>query len=304
MKIPRREFLRQSVLLGAAFSVLDVRRGEAVQPGEVPYDMAAVRNGSRVEMLDAALAALGGLASVVHPGNRVLVKPNIGWDVPPERAANTHPELVGHLVGLCRKAGAAEVLVCDHTCDEWNRSYTNSGIRAAVEAAGGRMVPGNDEAMYRDFSTAQGTKLKAGKAHELFLDCQVVINVPVLKHHSGARITAGMKNLMGIVWDRRFYHQNDLQRCIAETLYVRKPDLTIVDAWHPMVRNGPRGKTVEDVVEMKMLLASRDPVAVDAAAAKLLGHDPASIGHVKIASELGFGRMDLENLRIARLSLG
>lgn len=117
-------------------------------------------------------------------------------------------------------------------------------------------------------------------------------------------MTAGMKNLMGMVWDRGFYHKNDLQRCIAEFLYVRKPTLTVVDAYHPMVRNGPRGKSADDLVEMKTLLLSPDPVAADAAAAKLLGHEPSSIGHVKIAAELGFGRMDLENLDIARIRLG
>ncbi len=71
-----------------------------------------------------------------------------------------------------------------------------------------------------------------------------------------------------------------------------------------MMRNGPRGKFVEDLTEMKTLLLSPDIVAVDAAAAKLLGNDPASIGHVQIAAELGFGRMDLEHLKIARLNLG
>jgi uncharacterized protein (DUF362 family) len=276
----------------------------AEKPPSQGYDLAAVRNGSRADMLDAGLEALGGIGAFVKPGQRVFVKPNIGWDVPPERGANTHPDLVGHLVALCLRARAAEVLVGDHTCDEWTRTYANSGIRAAVEKAGGRMVAGNDAQMYRPFTSANAVVLTSGKAHELYLSSDVVINVPVLKHHSGARMTAGMKNLMGVVLDRAFYHKSDLQRCIAEFLYVRKPDLTVVDAWHPMMRNGPRGKFVEDLTEMKTLLLSPDIVAVDAAAAKLLGNDPASIGHVQIAAELGFGRMDLEHLKIARLNLG
>jgi len=304
MNIRRRQFLKRSVLAGAAFSLADFGRLFAEQPAGKPHDLAAVRNGSRKDMLDAGLEALGGLGNFVKPGQRVLVKPNIGWDAPPERGANTHPELVGHLTALCLAAGASEVLVCDNTCDEWTRTYANSGIGPAVEAAGGRMVSGKDPGMYRDFESPAARNLKTGKAHELFTGSDVVINVPVLKHHSGARMTAGIKNLMGMVWDRKFYHKNDLQRCIAEFLYVRKPALTIVDAWHPMVQNGPRGKSVEDLVEMKTLVVSPDIVAADAAAAKLLGYDPASIGHIPIAAELGFGRMDLENLNIARISLG
>ncbi len=304
MNIPRRQFLKRSAWLGAAFSLTDFEGLFAERPTKDPYDLAAVRNGRRDEMLDAALEALGGMKSFVSKGQRVLVKPNIGWDVPPDRGANTHPDLVGHVVGLCLSAGAAEVVVCDHTCDEWKRAYENSGIRAAVLAAGGRMVPGNDAAMYRDFSSPAAQSLKSGKAHELLMSSDVVINVPVLKHHSGARMTAGIKNLMGVVLDRGYYHKNDLQRCIAEFLYVRKPDLTIVDAWHPMVRNGPRGKAADDLVEMKTLIASRDIVAADAAAAKLLGHEPSTIGHVQIASALRFGRMNLEKMNIARISLG
>lgn len=300
MNLRRRQFLKRSLLFGAALSLSDFLQSAPT----APYDLAAVKNGSRKDMLDAGLEALGGIRSFVHPGQKVLVKPNAGWDVVPDRGANTHPELVGHLVALCLAAGAREVVAFDHTCDEWNRAYTNSGIRTAVQDAGGRMVPGNDEAMYRDFSCSSAQKLRSGKAHELLLDSDVVINVPVLKHHSGARMTAGIKNLMGVVWDRKFYHQTDLQRCIAEFLYVRKPDLTIIDAWHPMVRNGPRGKSGDDVVEMRAMLLSRDPVAADTAAARLLGMDPAGIGHILIASELGFGRMDLDQLNIARINMG
>ncbi len=304
MNIRRRQFLKRSILAGAVFSLGDFGRLFAENPATGTCALAAVRNGSRSAMLDAGLEALGGIKNFVQPGQRVLVKPNIGWDVPPERGANTHPELVEHLTALCLSAGATEVLVCDNTCDEWTRAYANSGIREAVESAGGRMVPGKDPAQYRDFDSPSARNLKTGKAHELFTNSDVVINVPVLKHHSGARMTAGIKNLMGMVWDRKFYHKNDLQRCIAEFLYVRKPTLTIVDAWHPMVQNGPRGKSVEDLVEMKTLIVSPDIVAADAAAARLLGYEPAAIGHVQLAAELGFGRMDLENLNIARISLG
>lgn len=303
MKIPRRQFLKNTLLMGAAFSLGDHSRLFAEAPSTKPYDLAAVRNGSRKEMADAGIEALGGMKNFVKPGQRVLVKPNIGWDVTPERGANTHPELVGHLVGLCLAAGAKEVLVADNPCDEWTRTYSNSGIQAAVEAAGGRMVPGKDPTMYRPFDSPSATKLKSGNVHELMLDGDVVINVPVLKHHSGARMSAGIKNLMGVVWDRGFYHKNDLQLSIAEFLYVRKPTLTVIDAYHPMVRNGPRGKSVNDLVEMRTLLVSADPVAADAAGAKLLGYDPSSIGHVQSAADLGFGRMDLENLSIARINL-
>jgi uncharacterized protein (DUF362 family) len=70
-----------------------------------------------------------------------------------------------------------------------------------------------------------------------------------------------------------------------------------------MVRNGPRGVSVEDVVEKRMLLASTDIVAIDAAAAKLLGHQPADVRHVKIGDQMKLGTMNLDLVEIRRFNL-
>ena len=309
----RREFLKAGFALGAGFSLVDlgglfaaeIPAAPAATAGTSPSAplLVAVRDGDRVAMLDKAIEALGGMGKFVRPGQTVLIKPNIGWDVPPERAANTHPDLVGRLVTLCREAGAKLVAVFDNTCDQWQRAYGNSGIEKAARDAGAIIVNGKDETLYRETAIPDGVKLRSAKVHELVLDSDVFINVPVLKHHSGALMTASMKNLMGVVWDRRFYHNNDLHQCIADFVTLRQPTLNIVDAYHPMVRNGPRGKTADDTVLMRTLLASADIVAADAAAAKLLGHEPADVTHVKLAAQMDLGRMDLENLDIRRFKL-
>jgi uncharacterized protein (DUF362 family) len=95
-------------------------------------------------MLDQAMAALGGIGVFVKPGQTVLIKPNIGWDAPPERGANTHPDLVAHLVRLCLGAGAKSVSIFDKTCDQWQRTYANSGIEKAAKEAGAIVINGND----------------------------------------------------------------------------------------------------------------------------------------------------------------
>lgn len=192
-------------------------------------------------MFDKALPALGGIQAFVPQGSRVLVKPNIGWDLPPERAGNTHPGLVGHIVSQCVAAGAGQVQVFDHTCDNWRRCYKNSGIEAAVKAAGGTMISGDSQGYYKTVALPQGVRLKETQVHQALLDADVFINVPVLKHHSSSMVTIGMKNLMGVVWDRWYWHRNDLHQCIADFASFRKPDLTVVDAYNVMMRNGPRG---------------------------------------------------------------
>ena len=80
-----------------------------------------------------------------------------------------------------------------------------------------------------------------------------------------------MKNLMGVVWDRGYWHQNNLHQCIADFALYRKPDLNIVDAYYVMKRNGPRGVSTEDIITMKSQIISTDIVAADAASANYSG---------------------------------
>ena len=115
-------------------------------------------------------------------------------------------------------------------------------------------------------------------------------------------MTACMKNVMGTVWDRGAMHKNDLHQCIADAVYFRKPDLCVLDAYMPMVRNGPVGKDTNDLVERKTLLASRDIVAIDAAGAALL-NKTGKIRHVQLGEEMGLGVADLSRLNIRRISM-
>jgi uncharacterized protein (DUF362 family) len=254
-------------------------------------------------MFQKGIEALGGIGTFVKKGQKVVVKPNIGWDVLPERGGNTHPKLVAEIIKHCLNAGAKEVLVFDHTCDEWQRCYKNSGIEAAAKDAGAKIAPAHTEGYYQSVNIPNGKVLTNAKEHELILGADVFINVPVLKHHSSSRVTIGLKNLMGNVWDRGFWHGNDLHQCIADFGTFRKPTLNVIDAYYVMKRNGPRGVSVEDVITMKAQLLTTDIVAGDTAAAKLFGTNPADIRHIKLAAEQGVGRMDLEKMNIKRITL-
>ncbi|MBN1397246.1 MAG: DUF362 domain-containing protein [Bacteroidetes bacterium] len=304
----RRTFFKKG--LGASLAVGAVIAGKydnlfsASYPADdLPFDLVAVKGGEPDVMLAAGMKTLGGIGRFVKKGQKVLVKPNIGWDVSPERAGNTNPKLVSAVIRQCLDAGASDVFVFDHTCDNWQRSYKNSGIESAVKDAGGKIAPANTEGYYHEASIPWGKSLTKVKEHELILSTDVFINVPILKSHGGARLTIAMKNQMGNVWDRGIWHRNDLHQCIADYAAYRKPALNIVDAYYVMKQNGPRGVSVEDVVTMKSLLISTDMVAVDTAATKLFGIDPADVRHIQLAADHKVGRMDLENLRIKRISI-
>lgn len=304
----RRDFLKGAAALALTAGIAGKLAGadKAVsgekQSSATP-DLIALRGGSPGDMFDAGIALLGGISAFVKPGAVVLVKPNIGWDRPPESGADTNPELVGRIVRRCLEAGAKEVVVFDHTCDNWVNSYSNSGIKAAVEAAGGKMVSGAVEADYREVEIPGAVSMKKTQVHRLVLDCDVFFNVPVLKHHGGAKMTCAMKNFMGVVWDRRIMHRENLQQSIADACLIRRPDLNVVDAFRVMTTGGPRGNTSSVVKDLGGLLLSRDIVAADTASAMLAGFPLKPIGHLEAGRKLGLGTTRLDDLAIRRVVL-
>jgi uncharacterized protein (DUF362 family) len=267
------------------------------------YDLVAVKGGEPTAMFEKAIESLGGMKSFVKKNQTVVVKPNIGWDVVPEKAANTNPQLVSSIIKHCFNAGAKDVFVFDHTCDVQNKCYSNSGIEKAAKDAGAKVVTGANESYYHEVQIKGAKVLKNAKFHELILESDVFINVPILKHHGSSGLTISMKNLMGIVWDRWFWHQNDLHQCIADCALYRKPDLNIIDAYLVMKRNGPRGISKEDLVELKSQILTTDILAGEVAAAKLFGADPEEIPYIKMADELKIGVKDLTKLSINRIKM-
>ena len=285
----RRDFLKTSVIASAALSLnfegLQAALSTNTVAVEKAPDMVAVMGGEPEVMLDKALEALGGIGNFVKKGQKIVIKPNIGWD-----------------------AGASKVTVFDHTCDNWQKCYETSGIAEAVKEAGGIIMPANDEKYFKEVSIPGGVNLKSAKIHEALIEADAWINVPVLKNHGGAKMTCAMKNYMGIVWDRRFFHQNDLQQCIADICtWQKKPVLNIVDAYRIMHQNGPQGKSAADVATLKSLIASPNIVAIDTAALRLFNQvkklDMAAVGHIGKGEALKLGTTNLDNVTIKRIKI-
>lgn len=304
----RRDFFRSSIggglAAGAAFTMGGFDKLLSV-PSKAPiYDLVAIMGGNPDAMFDLGIQELGGMGAFVKKGQKVLIKPNIGWDVIPDLGANTNPLLVKRIIEHCFKAGAKEVYVFDHTCDNWVNCYSNSGIEKMSKSVGAKVVPANSESYYHEISIPGGVKLQKAKVHQLLLETDVFINVPVLKDHSSAHMTACLKNNMGLVWDREFWHSNDLNQCIADFgMYAKKPVLNVVDCYNVMVKHGPQGVSKGDVVLMKSQIISADRVAADAAAARMLGVAVEKIEYIPIAHKMGLGNMNLESLNIKRIKM-
>ena len=304
----RRYFLKAVALSGIASTFRFSDGLEIMAQSAKGYDLVAVLGGEPAAMFQKAITEIGGMSRFVKKGQKVVVKPNIGWDRPPELAANTNPELVSAIIRACFAAGAREVVVFDHTCDDWRKCYKNSGIEDAVKKAGGKMMPAHEESYYREVQLPGGVNLKSTKVHQAILDCDVWINVPVLKMHGGAKMSVSLKNLMGIVWDRRYFHSHDLQQCIADcNTLPKKAVLNIVDAYRVIKAHGPQGRSENDVALAKGLFLSTDSVAVDTAAIKFYNQiesmNLAAVEHVGKAEALRVGTTHLENLNVKRIKI-
>lgn len=309
----RKEFVKSLMLTGTAltagtFGSLEVITQAADE--NAPADLVAVMDGEPDVMFQKALEALGGIGRFVKKGQKIVIKPNIGWDKTPEMAADTNPILIGEMVKTILAAGAAEVVVFDSTCDLWTNTYKNSGIEKAVKDAGGKMANGDPhaEGNFETVKLPRGVKLKEVQMHKAILACDAWFNVPILKVHSGANITIAMKNCMGLVSKKsqRTFHQIDLQQCIADICtWEKKPVLNVIDAYRIMKSNGPRGRSEADAVLTKALIASPDIVAADTAAVKLafsvtnIGLEKAT--HITAGEELKLGTTKLDSLNVKRI---
>ncbi|MCP4627505.1 MAG: DUF362 domain-containing protein, partial [bacterium] len=164
-----------------------------------------------------------------------------------------------------------------------------------VRENGGIMHPANKKKYYQQVNIPGAKVLKQALIHRQYLDADVIVNVPVLKNHGGATMTSAIKNMMGVVWDRRFWHRNGLHECIADfPLFEKKVDLSVVDAYTVMKTHGPRGVSPSDLVLKKMQLLSTDMVLADTACAKILGMDPADIAYIGMAEKQGYGTTNLD----------
>ncbi|MCF7884934.1 MAG: DUF362 domain-containing protein [Candidatus Marinimicrobia bacterium] len=263
--------------------------------------LVAVRNGEPVEMFKKGIKEFGGMENYVSKGQTVVVKPNIAWARDVETGADTNPALVGEIVRQCLDAGASKVYVFDHTCNNWKECYNMSGIRATATEAGAEVVSGDSEKYFKQVKIPEAKVLKETKVHQLLLESDVLINVPVIKHHGSTNLTCGMKNLMGVVWDRGFYHRNGLHQCITDFCHFRKPDLNIADGYRVTVAHGPQRARPEDIKLKKMQLISEDIVALDTAATQIIGYKPEDVAHIKYAYNNNFGEMDLSKVNVKKI---
>ncbi len=312
----RRDFLRRTALLGAAALAGSRLAPRALanlpeSPTSAPVAAGAV---VAVESTDAfaatlrAVTELGGIGRFVKPGAKVglLINAPNWWRKP---GSFTTPDLTLAVLQLCREAGAAEVTyVIDPASDYWTR--TPRGAQYPELVALGRKNPGE----WVEVEIPRAVTLKTAKVNRAFLDCEVLINLPIAKHHGGTGYTGCLKNIMGACHrsTNKTFHTNGgdkdegddithLSQCIADVNLLRRPDLNIVDGTEFLLTNGPAGPG--EIKRANKVVAGTDPVAVDAYACTLVGLTADKVAMIGLAAKHGLGNPDLTKASLREVRL-
>jgi uncharacterized protein (DUF362 family) len=277
----------------------------AAPPSATPAgspDLVVARGNDPETIVRRALEAFGGMQTFVPKDARVIIKPNICVAYHTyEYAATTNPWVVGALVKTCLEAGARSVQVLDFPFGGTpQEAYAKSGIDEQVLAAGGEMVF-MPEFKFVSAKIPQGVDLKKTQAFDDAIKADVLIDVPIAKTHGLARLTLGMKNLMGLIKNRSAIHINLGQR-IADLTSLFHPTLTVIDAVRMLMANGPTGGDLNDVKQMDTVIVSPDIVAADSFAATLFGLSPNELDYIRAASSMGLGNSDLRSIKIEEIT--
>ena len=258
-----------------------------------------------------AIEELGGMGRFVSRGDRVGLLPNT-WAKKP--GTYTRPDIVLAVAHLCYEAGAKQVyMLKNESAKYWRRSKVSLQHAALIA----RLKPADSD---HDTVSIPGAKIvKEAEILTEALRYERLINLPIIKHHSGVHMTCTLKNMMGLsafstnirfhlgdTYIRTFIKEfgdfyadlDHFSQSVVDLNRVRPVDLCVVDATEFITTNGPSGPG--KMSRPHQVVAGTDRVALDALCAAYVGRKPAEIGMIVKAHEAGLGRLDLDAMRITR----
>lgn len=261
------------------------------------------------EIIDAvryALDLIGGIGSFVKPGNSVVIKPNLAYPYPPP--ATTDPRVVEAVAKLCKEAGAVEVWIGDsssYSCKDI-LGYGKWSNKDVIRETGMDRAAKNSGAVIKDFdfepwievNIPEGIILRKVEIASPMLEADVVINIPAMKTHFETLVTLGIKNYHGIIPDRYkiIFHKDEINQKLVDIHKAVQTHLTIMDGLVGMEGLGPR---LGSNVNMNLILASSDVVAVDAVACAVMDIEPDEVETIRLADTQGIGIGRLADIKIA-----
>lgn len=255
-----------------------------------------------MKMVKKAVDLIGGMETIIKKGDRVLIKPNLCTHREPEikRKCTTSSLVVTAIIELIKeKAGRIVLVESDGFILDATRAFATTGIKEVAERFGIELLNlSKDEKVHIDLSGAKVVKEK--EVARAIVECDKIINIPLLKTQLLTEVSISLKNILGLVGEGKHFpytFHNVIDQTIVDinkSLH-QKIALTVIDGI--IGHEGP-GPFYGTPIKTDLIIASRDLVAADSVASVIMGMNPSKIGHIKLASEQGLGQMRLERIEI------
>jgi len=245
---------------------------------------------STVKALEAIMADLSAVLSSERP---ILVKPNYITADHPSTGITTDGRVIEGVIKFLKEHGKDNVVIGEGS--GWANTFTAfrvAGVDKVAERWNVKLVDLNND-VFVEVYPPNPLALKKVKVAKTALE-SIIISVPKLKPHRLATVTLGIKNMMGALASKGSMHNGRLNENIADLASVLKPSLTVIDG----IIAGEGHETSGNPVEMNLVIAGTDPVAVDAVGAAVMGISPTEVKHLVLAEKKGLGTCRLENIEI------
>jgi uncharacterized protein (DUF362 family) len=307
--LKRREFMKSGAVIGTAAlagGFLNARTARGQTPARP--DLAVVTGADRVAAVNRGLAALGGMGKFVTAGASVglLINAPAWWKNP---GSHTHPDIALAVILAALESGAGEVrYLIDPLAGYWKRAPLAAKYEKEIRSV--KTCSKN----YVETPVAKSKALKKTSVVKEFLDCDVLINLPIIKNHVGVGMSGNLKNLMGANSNasNQFFHAGSgakgeyddvpfLAQCVADMNTLRKPDLCVADATEFLLTNGPAGPG--ELRKLGKVILGTDPVAVDAFCAPFVDLKASEVLMITKSAEWGLGQPDISKLKIREISV-
>ncbi|MBW2051023.1 MAG: DUF362 domain-containing protein [Deltaproteobacteria bacterium] len=248
-------------------------------------------------MVRKSLDQLGDLSDLIGPGKKVLIKPNVA-EISCIRADVTDLRVTRALAKIAKEKGAQVIIAESGSVAQDTEKLFEMTSYDDLREEGWELVDLHKTEEIKVPLPHPRKGLKELKVYKLLLNVDTVISVPVLKTHMALLVTLAIKNMKGGIPDtekRKFHLKYGVEEAIAQLSTVIPPHLSVVDGiWAGAGSMSPY-RLLE---EMDLIIAGRDPVAVDATCSRIMGIDPETVLHIKYAEELGAGTLDTEKIEV------
>ncbi|MEM2136113.1 MAG: DUF362 domain-containing protein [Candidatus Jordarchaeaceae archaeon] len=250
-----------------------------------------VRGDDPEKMVTAGLAEL----DIKIPQRKIVVKPNLIANKP--YPTTTSPKTVEAIIKYLKKYNKEIIIAEGAGWADTNQAYRDRGYQQLAEKYEVKLVDLNSD----QYEKVRNSKALVLKEHEFPLtlkDCYLV-SAAVLKVHGEAGVTLSLKNMLGatIGGNKGRFHSKGIHQSIVDINLYKAPDLAIIDG----IEGNIRGELGGETKKFNVMIFSQDPVAADAVGAKILGVDPLSVKHLKLAQEKGLGIADLGKINVKEL---